>query len=325
MTVAVTSPGAKRVRVHFTNFHAGAGEVWVFAPGDPFAFAPYTDRGPNRSGDFWAAAVDSDTAIVAFAAPAFQTPARPPFEIDALTHEWPATDAASCEVDATCFPQFQTAMTAVARYSFIRDADGGLYVCSGTMVNTAGKSLKPYMLTAHHCIGSDSEAQTIEASFLYQTATCNGTPPKLGAASVPTVVGGSYLAGDVVKNGDWSLLLLPSVPAGVSFLNWNVALDQGAAVTGLHHPQGSYTRISQGNRTADAGFTLNGETAPAGAYYQVAWTSGVTETGSSGSPLLNANQEVVGTLTGGPVIPQGLGSCDVAPAAVYGRFTNAFP
>ncbi|HMC59252.1 MAG TPA: trypsin-like peptidase domain-containing protein, partial [Candidatus Solibacter sp.] len=314
---------------HFTNFRAGAGEVWVFAAGDEFAFAPYTGSGPNRDGEFWAAAVDSDTAIIAFTAPAGQTPAHPPFTVDALVHEWsataPATDAASCEVDAACVPEYQTAATAVVRYTFIRDADSGLYACSGAMVNTAGKSLKPYMLTAHHCIGSDSEAKTIEARFLYQTASCNGAPPKDSASSLPTVLGGSYLACDAIANGDWALLLLPSVPGGVAFLNWNVALDSGASVTGIHHPQGSYTRISQGRRTADVGIAIGSETGPAGDYYQVAWTTGIIEPGSSGSPLLNASQEIVGTLTGGPAIAAGASACGVQSTAFYGRFTNAFP
>jgi uncharacterized protein (TIGR03437 family) len=331
LTMAVASPGATRLRIHFTNFRAGAGEVWVFAAGDQFAFAPYTGAGPNQDGEFWAAAVDSDTAIIAYTAPAGQTPARLPFTVDALLHEWqaperPAADAASCEVDAACLPDYHTAATAVVRYSFIRDApDNGSYVCSGVMVNTTGKSLKPYMLTAHHCIGSPSEAKTIEASFLYQTASCKGAPPQLGASSNNTVLGGSYLSGDVIANGDWALLLLPSVPGGVAFLNWNVALDATALVTGIHHPLGSYTRISQGSRTADAGFTNGGETGPAAAYYQVAWSTGITEEGSSGSPLLNANQEIVGTLTGGPVVPPGAGACDVKPSAIYGRFSNAFP
>jgi uncharacterized protein (TIGR03437 family) len=323
LTLAVASPGAARVRIHFTNFHAGAGEVWVFAAGDEFAFAPYTGSGPNNDGEFWAAGVDSDTAIIAYTAPAGLTPAQLPFTVDAMVHEFPATagDAASCEMDVAC-SDYQTAATAVVRYSFVRDADGQLYVCSGAMVNTTGKSLIPYMLTAHHCIASASEAKTIEASFLYQTA-CKGTPPKLGAASVPTVLGATYLSGEAIANGDWALLKLLSVPGGVAFLNWNVALDAAASVTGIHHPQGSYTRISQGSRIADAGFTNGSETGPAAAYYQVAWATGITEEGSSGSPLLNDNQEIVGTLTGGPVVPAGQ-ECSVK-SAIYGRFTNAFP
>jgi uncharacterized protein (TIGR03437 family) len=326
LTVAVASPGAARVRIHFTNFRAGAGEVWVFAAGDEFAFAPYTGSGPNSDGEFWAAGVSSDSAIIAYIAPAGLTTALLPFTIDAMVHELPATDAASCQKDVACSQEYKTAATAVVRYSFIRDADGQLYDCSGTMVNTTGKSLKPYMLTAHHCISSNSEAKTVEASFLYQTASCNATPPKLGASNVPTVLGGSYLSGDAIAKGDWALLLLNSpAPGGVAFLNWNVALDAAASVTGIHHPQGSYTRISQGSRTADAGFTNSGETGPAALYYQVAWSSGLTEEGSSGSPLLNDNQEIVGTLFGGPVVPPGADVCGGQHTAIYGRFTNAFP
>lgn len=336
LVVSFRSPGAVRLRVHFRNFDVGAGEVWVYAPGSAAAEGPYTGKGIFGSGEFWSSGVDSDTVAVTYIAAANTTATSLPFVVDALVHQWSTaagsatvtpdagtTDpSSSCNLDVTCFPQYQTAATALVRYDFVADT-GGAFLCSGSLINTRSNSFKPYLLTAHHCISSNSEAQSINASFLYQTATCNGTPPMVSQA--PLIQGGQYLAGGDISQGDFSLVQLSRVPDGVAFLGWNTSLDPNAQVTGLHHPYGSYSRISFGSRQPDEDLIISGDFAPSADFYQVEWTSGLTEAGSSGSPLLNADGQLVGTLTGGPPVPTMSNSCDVTPTATYGRFSAAYP
>lgn len=305
--------------------------------GDEFASAPHTGRGVFGDGEFWSDVVESDTVEVAYIpAPDANPFDEPPFTIDAISHQWsgpaPPGDAepaqgpnfdsaASCNLDATCYPAYQSMAKGAVQYSYIGD-DGGAYVCSGSMVNTRGGSFKPYFLTAHHCIGSAAEARSIAARFFYQTSTCNGSPPSL--SSVPTVLGGTYLAGAPTADGDYSFVLLNSVPAGVWFLGWNTSLDPGASVVGIHHPRGSYKRISFGTREMDQTVNVAGELAPAGSYYNVKWSSGLTEPGSSGSPLLNPSGQIVGTLTAGLGAPPGMAACEAPASSAYGRFGNAF-
>ena len=80
-------------------------------------------------------------------------------------------------------------------------------------------------------------------------------------------------------------------------------------MAGIHHPDGAYKRISFGNFQYYSGnFTY------------VRWSSGVTEPGSSGSPLFNSSQQFVGQLYGGQSYcwrPNGLDD--------YGRFDISFP
>ena len=327
LTTSLRSPGAQRLRLHFRDFHAGAGQVWVFGPADQTTVGPYSSDGISGDGEFWAGGVDSDTVTVAYVAPPGSTPARFPFTIDALAHVWPQgvtsfDPAAPCNLDVTCYPAYKTAASAVVQYDFIADDGTGSYICSGAMINTRSSSLKPYLLTAHHCISSDTEAKTIQAYFLYQTSACNGTAPSL--SSLPTVLKGTYLAGATIPNGDFSLVLLSDVPGGVTFLNWNTSLDAAAPVIGIHHPRGSYTRIGFGNHGTDVNATIGAETAPADKYYEVNWTTGLTEPGSSGSPLLNADGEIVGTLTGAATPPPGQTVCDSRPFSLYGRFSTAY-
>ena len=64
---------------------------------------------------------------------------------------------------------------------------------------------------------------------------------------------------------------------------------------GIHHPGGSYKRVSFGNLTTAAPICGG---LPTAKYWYLDWYTGITEGGSSGSPLFNSNWEVVGQLYG---------------------------
>jgi len=108
----------------------------------------------------------------------------------------PANTAASCELDISCYRSYAQLAAGVAQYSFVDDS-GVAYLCSGALLNT--NSGLPYLLTANHCVSTDSEARTVEAEFLYHTASCNGTPPDLSA--VPKLEGARFLAGSPDQAG----------------------------------------------------------------------------------------------------------------------------
>ena len=71
------------------------------------------------------------------------------------------------------------------------------------------------------------------------------------------------------------------------------------ALTGIHHPSGSWKRISFGERVADATNDVEGSIARGDLFLQVMWDKGRVEHGSSGSPLFSAPGVVVGSLSYG--------------------------
>jgi hypothetical protein len=98
----------------------------------------------------------------------------------------------------------------------------------------------------------------------------------------------------------------------------------GSFLTGIHHPEGSWKRISFGDRIGDATVSVEGALAPANLYLQVNMDKGVVEPGSSGSPLFSSPGVIVGTLTYGPTNPD-LTACEITPfVAGYARFSNAY-
>jgi hypothetical protein len=137
-----------------------------------------------------------------------------------------------------------------------------------------------------------------------------------------------------MAQGDFTLLQLTSFPnVDVQVLGWSSdEIASNEQVTGISHPRGDYKRIAFGQRTRDVTIRFDGgERMPASVGYQVAWFQGLTQSGSSGSPLLvnlAGKQYLVGTLTAGPDVNES-NSVQVCRTdnlvASYGRFAVAYP
>jgi hypothetical protein len=138
--------------------------------------------------------------------------------------------------------------------------------------------------------------------------------------------GAHYLVSGSVSEGDFSLMLLNGVPSGVGFAGWDLADPPvGTPLVGLHHPNASYKRISFGRRATDATVRVESDILAGNLFYQVLWTDGRIEHGSSGSPLFNGPGVIVGILSYGQ-FSSSVSVCDISPNfAGYGRFSNAYP
>jgi len=330
--MAIQSPASRGMRVEFDDFAAGEGNVWVH-DGTHIA-GPYTGRGLFDDGHFWSAAVFSGSIIVEYEpAPGAPLELEPPFTIRAISHQvrtaLDATAAATkdpadyCERDANCYPDWHSSVSSVAQISFVDKGDD--IVCSGSLLSTRDNSFKPYFLTAGHCINNEAAARTVEAYWTYQTPACGGAAPTSNATSAKSTVGAHLVSSAAIADGDYSLILLTDVPAGATFAGWDIADPPLLAdLTGIHHPSGSWKRISFGERVDDAANDVEGTMTPANLFLQVQWNEGRVEHGSSGSPLFTAPGVVVGSLSYGPVTSDG-SYCTIAPSvAGYARFSNIY-
>ncbi|MBZ5585072.1 MAG: hypothetical protein LAQ30_23250, partial [Acidobacteriia bacterium] len=167
-------------------------------------------------------------------------------------------------------------------------------------------------------------ARTLEVYWTYQTSSCGAPPPSKDTSS-KSAVGGHLLASGPLEDGDYSLVLLRDVPNGVTFSGWDLGDPPlGGALVGLHHPTGSWKRISFGERVTSFTAAVGDSLAPAARYLDVLWDKGRVEPGSSGSPLFSSPGIIVGALTYGPV-SESLSACQVEPSvAGYGRFSNTY-
>jgi lysyl endopeptidase len=344
--VEITSAGAENVRLRFTNFHVGDGKVWLLGPDDA-PVGPYSNDGPFGDGTFWTDMVSGDTLVIAYEPTATALGDVVPFTPAQISHrfraaaakssartaddiEAPTASAASCAVDVTCHPDYSEPASAVALMVF--ETGGESYQCTGSLISSASQPPVPFFLTANHCISAAEEARSLITIFNYQTPTCGGAAPRI--STLPRVTGASLVAGEAMALGDFTLLRLTSFPnVDVKVLGWTsnpIASDE--RVTAISHPRGDYKRIAFGQRTRDVTIRFEGgERMPANKGYQVTWFEGLTQSGSSGSPLLatiDGKPYVVGTLTAGPDIDEDDSAlvCRTRNLiASYGRFSEAFP
>ncbi|MEK7408077.1 MAG: PPC domain-containing protein [Acidobacteriota bacterium] len=330
--LAIRSPEAAGLRLHFTGFSAGSGRVWIHdgSREESEIQGPYTGRGPWGDADFWSDFVLAETVIVEFEPERPESAGQPPpFRIAEVSHLFAGvlpvsaaatrSAAASCHLDVSCYPEW--AETAKSVGHIVYEEDGNAYVCSGTLLNTRNRGGIPYFLTADHCVNKDSVARTVQSFWFYQTRTCNAPPASRRDAT--RTLGATYLGGNGRDRGDFSLLRLNEVPSGVVFSGWDPQeVPDGASLTGIHHPSGEYKRIWFGTRAS--GRPPFGSD-PA-AFLTFDRTTGLAEPGSSGSGLFSAPEVLVGVLSHGPKVENSETMCMMSPLRVnYGKFSNAYP
>lgn len=245
--------------------------------------------------------------------------------------------ADACQVDVACseINGWEDQRDAVVHYSFV---SGGTYVCTGSVMNNTDEDCKPYILSANHCGEPTSSANITQHTwyFNYQRPTCSpgNTSPYNGALS-QTMSGGIFKAssslgnqpasnGSQVDGSDFVLVEMNSaIPASYNphYAGWNRSASASGSGVSIHHPAGHEKKVSTYTSALQSS-TYNGGWS--GAHWYVVWAStanghGVTEGGSSGSPIFNANGQVVGHLSGGSSYCTATGDPDL-----YGKFRNAW-
>ncbi len=325
-TLRIRSEGALGTRLHILDCSLGAGEsLVVYNPGNlGEAVGPFEGKGPDGSGDFYTPTVFSQEFVIEYHAPAL--PGKPAFRIKGVNHlardlsEFFQNKVLPCHNDISCFTGNNAYYyrNGIGRMYFIDGGSG--YVCSGALlVDVDPNTFIPYFLTANHCIATQAAANTLEVYWRYDTPFCNGTPPELSTLS--RSIGATLLSTRDLSVSDFCFLrLTQDPPSGTYFLGWNAADNFiGTPIHGIHHPDGSFKRISFGSVTQDYNFSNLNESN----YWVVSWTSGVTEGGSSGSPLIMGQGVLIGSLTGG--VPDNPCANISTARDAYGRFSKTYP
>ena len=231
-----------------------------------------------------------------------------------------STKAQSCQVDVACVPEsngWADQIRSVVHYTF--NQGGSTFVCSASTINNTANDCKPYILTAWHC-GERNAGSSINSwvwYWNYQKTSCqtgsNSVNPSKGNQ---TMTGGTVRASsgsgnlnnppgsNQVAGSDFYLVELnATIPTNYNpyFAGWDRNNTGASNGVGIHHPAGSAKKISTFSSTlVNTNFNGGGN----GHFWRVNWSAttngyGVTEGGSSGSPIFNQDKRIVGQLTGG--------------------------
>jgi hypothetical protein len=212
---------------------------------------------------------------------------------------------AACQVDVNCSPEgnnWQNQKRGVMRMSVV-DGQGAGW-CTGSMVNNTAQNCRNFVLSALHCGDNSTTSHFGQYIFYF-----NFERPNCGSGTAPT---NQTMTGCVKRaesndgggnNGsDYMLLELNSNPPSnynIYYNGWNRQNTASSSGVSIHHPAGGRKKVS----TYTAALTTGGWGIN-NTHWRVVWAAttnghGVTEGGSSGSPIFNNSGLIVGTLTGG--------------------------
>ena len=191
---------------------------------------------------------------------------------------------------------------------------GGSGFCSGALVNNTSNNGTPYFLSANHCGTSGGGGITFMFGWESPTAICATNGNSSNGPTNKTINGATLRANR--SGSDFALWQLNSaIPLSynVYYAGWDRSGNLPTAVTGIHHPRGDVKKIC-----LDTDGPYQSTAGGAQVWWIDAWEFGVTEPGSSGSPIFDQNKRIVGQLYGGLAACSGTsnnGSYDY-----YGRF-----
>ncbi|EFN56797.1 hypothetical protein CHLNCDRAFT_51569 [Chlorella variabilis] len=226
------------------------------------------------------------------------------------------TTNASCYTDVACAgDSWHDAADAVVL--LLMASPAGARFCTGTLLNTAhlaaAGQAATYVLSASHCRGFDTgdDAALYSAVFDERQGACawpGAAASPAQPAPAPRVLTGLRVAWQDEASDVLLLRADGAIPAeyGAYYLGWDAsgwAPDATAPAT-ISHPRGDVKKLSlggEGLRRAHYS-PAGGDSASGGdaTHYQVRWTQGGTDVGSSGAPLLDAGRrQALGVLTGG--------------------------
>jgi hypothetical protein len=299
--------GARGLRLHVARFSLPAGtNMWVWADGEePIWFDASLAGGASS---LWTPSIWADHINFAVA-----VPAAAPYEIELdsvleyvpLSTNLPEALSTECLIDGACpgtniLDVIGEYRKAVAHLRFLVGSD--TMICTGALVIDSESTFTPYLLTANHCISSQTQASSVEAYWDYIAPSCGGTPPN--PATVPRSNASALLA--TSPNQDVTLLRLNSIPNGRVFLGWDArssSVPNGTFLHRLSHPGG----IAQAYSITQVDTTLatcEGKPRPDYIYSKSITGGGGVAGGSSGAPVI---------LDGGIIVGQLFGHCGPEP------------
>jgi len=333
--VSVTVPGAHALSAYFDKFVLPeGGKVFLYDPSKTQVIGAFTSLNNVAEGYFATELIAGERFILEYYQPSGVqgAPLIHMYSIDYAYRGVGFLDAyrdseytaGTCEVNVKC-PEgdsWQYEVKGVTRIKIRKN--GNTFWCTGSLLNNVRNNRIPYVLSADHCLsGADSvDLQQWIFYFNFESLTCVTVFPSFSN----TMTGATLKAhggngGDT--GSDFCLVLLnQNIPDtfSVFFNGWSRKDTTSPSGVCIHHPAGDLKKISTYDQPLVTAYWPGN---PNPSHWRVSWIAtpnghGVTEGGSSGSPLFDNHGRIVGTLTGGD------SSCDpgnLNSPDYYGKFS----
>lgn len=189
--------------------------------------------------------------------------------------------------------------------------------CSGALVNNTSNNGTPYFLTANHCVGSVSGISqwAFRFNWVSVNTVCAQSTNSISNNNYYQTISGASLRARRAQSDFCLVQITSSLPQSwdVVYAGWDRTTNVPSSTFGIHHPAGDIMKVCRDDNQPTS---LN--TGGQNVWRINNWDLGVTEGGSSGSPLFNNNGRIIGQLFGGDADCNG--TTDNGGYDEYGRF-----
>ena len=311
--LAIECNNALTINLLFENYNLPEGAfIYLYDVDHTNKVGAYTAKNNRTDGLLGTELVHGDKIIVEYVEPA-RVKFKGNFTISSIVHGYRSLNpiqnslakalnsSGDCNIDVNC-PLgigWDNEINSVAMIVV-----NGSGICTGALINNTCNDGTPYFLTADHCLGGGTGSWAFR--FNWQSppgtescaTTANSVDP--GPPYDQTANGATTLVSSSAS--DFALLEIDNMTL-TDAQNWNCyyagwdATDDPNAVTeatGIHHPSGDVKKICREND-----IPYHSSAGGAAVWYIDQWEEGVTEPGSSGSPLFDQNHRIIGQLYGG--------------------------
>ncbi|OKZ04908.1 MAG: hypothetical protein BHV71_09090 [Bacteroides sp. 41_26] len=332
----VKSPTAYAMQLVFNKFYIPTGSKMFIYNGDKTEYiGSFTELNNNSDSLFSTIFLNGNELIIEYHEPQNVEFTGRLF-LDKIVHcfidmkhgIYSPDGSSTCEKDIMCNEgnPWRISKSAVAQILSQISSSGYQYWgwCTGTLLNNTLQDGRPYFLTAMHCsLGMDNDGfeenyftENMIFVFNYEVEQCGVDGANLPLSKFKSVAGATILSRDTPvyikqekeyntygNTSDYMLLYLMVSPDtlknwGVSYAGWDANEDKmySGNIATIHHPNGDVKKISLSNKVLETDQLHSYLFKP---YWKIRWDVGVTEGGSSGAPLFNSENKVIGQLWGG--------------------------
>ena len=307
--LAIRSKDAKSLNFVFDQYHLPEGaRIFVYTEDKSQLIGSFTKANASKLNSLGVGLIFSDHIIIEYQEPA-DVRGQGYLHINNVTHGYRDIlveveseakgefgDAGDCNINVNCPTDididFQKRSVAII-------VVGNAGICSGALVNNTQQDETPLFLTANHCLPANEEnTQNWIFYFNHETPDCSGNT----GPTNQSLTGGLVLASN--DKSDFAILELNQSPPefyNVCYSGWDATDSENSVSSafGIHHPRGDVKKIcfeEDSPYHLIRPFQSNNATE----VWEIdQWEEGVTEPGSSGSPLFNQNGLIIGQLAGG--------------------------
>jgi lysyl endopeptidase len=322
--IRFTSEGAKTMNFLFSDFYMPQGAtIYLYSQDHSDILGAYDARqnNPERVLGTWLVK-GSDVYIEYYEPAAVAGQGR--LEIFKVVHGYRThsegflkapddglNNSGDCNYDVDCY------IEDIEQYKEINKKAVGLIVvnnssyCTGSLVNNTANDGTPYFLTADHCYSNPSQ-WAFMFNWISPNPVCAATTPSTNnAPEYYLTLSGATLRARREQSDFCLVEITANVPAewDLVYAGWDRSTTAPQSVFGIHHPAGDImkTCVDYGPLTTEPTMWRIED-----------WDLGVTEGGSSGSPLYDFNGRLRGQLYGGWAACAGTN--DNGDYDAYGRF-----